>query len=150
MEPVGERWGDFTALRQAPTVRMLVPVELLGDGADAEEFWSERVGGNGCAGHYPVWLECECGARKDEYATFEDDTADMDGHLWALAGLDARLRAFVDQHRYCREQMRMALDDGHEHGADEQRMEEHDHGGLRHAHFTNGEHDHRSEAHRYG
>lgn len=35
---------------------------------------------------------------------------------------------------------------------EEQRMEEHDHGGLRHAHFTDGAHDHRGpgEAHRYG
>jgi hypothetical protein len=109
MQPVGERWAEYTALAPVLTVTMLVPAELLAD--DGANWWAEMVGGNGEMGQYPVWLECTCGAHHEYQVEFEDgaDAEGNEGELWQMPGLDVRMRGFMRDHRWCKWQERMAI-----------------------------------------
>lgn len=99
-----DRWDEFTRLKRPESVEMWTRSDLIAD----FNVWCELVGGNGTGEGYPVQLHCvDCGIVWATEATWDDDTEEgMD--MYQMAGLDERMRPFVETHAGCRWQLRLA------------------------------------------
>jgi len=103
------RWADFTALAGAPHIEMRTEAWLAAGDEDAALRWMEVYNES-----YPVELRCDhCGAVKRYIACPRADYGEWD-EGFALAGLDERMRPFVERHAGCRWQLRMALNGGND------------------------------------